>query len=203
MAKTGEDNIQLLFPTVVQVSQIPDHERLNATLRDAIGDIRASEQNSKPSSWACDLYTTIGNPQRLLQYPGLDEFRDIIQAKLLSYARTLAYDVERMPPRMHECWVNVYGAGQAQEIHLHRNSVISGIYYVQAPEHSGATLFYSPAADVMLEPRAVKGNNLNATVTGFPPVEGRMLLFRSSLRHSVLPGDFNGERITIAFNAVM
>ena len=55
----------------------------------------------------------------------------------------------------------------------------------------------------MLEPRAAEGNQLNAKVSGFPPVEGRMIIFRSSLKHSVMPGNFDGERITIAFNAVM
>ena len=99
--------------------------------------------------------------------------------------------------------MNVYNSKHSQEIHLHRNSMISGIYYVQAPPGSGPTLFYSPMSDVMLEPRARDSNALNAKVSGFAPVAGRILLFRSSLRHSVMPGQFEGERVTIAFNAVM
>ena len=133
----------------------------------------------------------------------MTEFLNIAQSNVLEFARALSLDVERQPPRIHECWINAYSSNQSQEIHLHRNSVISGIYFVQAPEGSGATLFYSPMADSMLEPRALEGSHLNAKVTGFPPVEGRMLLFRSHLRHSVMPGTFAGERLTIAFNAVM
>jgi hypothetical protein len=57
--------------------------------------------------------------------------------------------------------------------------------------------------EVMLDPPVTSGNNLNATVTGFAAVEGRMILFRSSVRHSVLPGRIGGERITLAFNALM
>lgn len=199
----GNDAIELLFPTVLQVSDIPDADSVNATLLAVIEDLRRHEPSSKPASWACDLYTTIGNPAALLQRPELGPFRRIMQDALERYARTMAYDVDGSPPQVRECWVNVYGARQSQEIHLHRNSVLSGIYYVQVPPGAGATLFYSPLADVMLEPRASEGNRLNAKVTGYEPVAGRMLVFRSSLRHSVLPGDFEGERITIAFNAVM
>lgn len=200
---SSEDNLQMLFPTVVQVSQIPDCNKMNQQLLEAVNDIRNSQANSKPDSWACDLYTTIGNPRTLLKHPCARLFCTLAEDKLLQYANSLGYDTQNNTPRMTECWLNIYTSGHSQEIHLHRNNMFSGIYYVRAPENSGATLFYSPLADVMLEPRSAKGNSLNAKVSGFPPVEGRMLIFRSSLRHSVMPANFTGERITIAFNAVM
>ena len=193
----------LLFPTVVQVTQIEDYEQLNADLEPEIETIRRTTPSSKPQSWACELYTTIGDPHSLLERPGMTAFRRAAEAQVRAYARTLNLDIERHPPRITECWFNVYQSTHSQEIHLHRNSVISGIYYVQAPPGSGATLFYSPQADVMLEPPSSAPNNLNAKVTGFPPIAGRMILFRSSVRHSVLPGTMDGERITIAFNAVL
>lgn len=196
-------NLQLLFPTVVQVSQIPNHEALNTGITRVVEEVRRNEPNRKPQSWACDLYTTIGSPKLLLNHPGLAEFSQIINTQIRAYAQALNYDIERYPPKVSECWVNIYGNQHSQEIHLHKNSLISGIYYVKAPPGSGATLFYSPQADEMISAPIKEGNNLNATVTGFPPVEGRMLLFRSSVRHSVLPGTMEGERVTLAFNATL
>lgn len=193
----------LLFPTVVQVSQVQDHEQVNADLLPQIEQVRRSQPNSKPQSWACEVYTTIGDPHSLLERPGTERFREVAERKVRAYALSLGMDVDRHPPRISECWLNVYQSRHSQEIHLHRNSVISGIYYVKAPPGSGATLFYSPQSDVMLEPPSTVANKLNAKVTGFPPVEGRMILFRSSVRHSVLPGNMDGERITIAFDAVL
>ena len=199
-----EDNLQLLFPTVVQVSQIPNHQEMNESLLRAISDIRKTEKNSKPDSWACDLFTTIGSPQALLHHPALNQFLNIAKAKILQYAEAYKYRSNTESPRITECWLNAYSSGHSQEIHLHRNSMFSGIYYVQVPPGSGPTLFYSPLSDVMLEPGIQEGNNFNAKVSGFPAVEGRMLIFRSSLRHSVLPSEIaSGERITVAFNAVM
>lgn len=200
-AKNNETH--LLFPTVIQVSEIDDYEHVNAELLPEIEAVRNSSPNSKPQSWACDLYTTIGDPRSFLERPGTHRFLGIAERQVRGYAESLNMDVDRHPPRISECWLNVYSSKHSQEIHLHRNSVISGIYYVRAPVGSGATLFYSPLSDVMLEPPATVPNKLNAKVTGFPPVEGRMILFRSSVRHSVLPGEMDGERITIAFNAVL
>ncbi len=200
-AKNSETH--LLFPTAIQVSEIDDYEHVNAELLPEIDTVRQSSPNSKPQSWACDVYTTIGDPQSLLERPGMHRFLSLADQQVKNFAKSLNMDVDRHPPRISECWLNVYSSKHSQEIHLHRNSVISGIYYVRAPAGSGATLFYSPLSDVMLEPPATVPNKLNAKVTGFPPVEGRMILFRSSVRHSVLPGEMTGERITIAFNAVL
>ncbi len=204
MSSQSEDNLQLLFPTAIQLSQLRNHERINENLINAVNEIRSTERNSKPQSWACDLFTTIGNPQTLLNHSATKEFLYIAKEKIVKYAESFNYHIPESSVRINECWLNIYETGHSQEIHIHKNSMFSGIYYVKAPEGSGATLFYSPSSDVMLEPLIKEGNNLNTKVTGYPPVEGRMMIFRSSLRHSVLPGTItNGERITIAFNAVV
>jgi uncharacterized protein (TIGR02466 family) len=200
---SDDADLHLLFPTVVRVSELDDHERINASLRAEIAAVRQTAPNSKPQSWACELYTTIGNPDLLLRRPAVAGFLRAAEQQAKAYARTLNLDIDRHPLSITECWLNVYGSGHSQEIHLHRNSVISGIYYVQAPPGSGATLFYSPLAEVMLEPPSTTSSKLNAKVTAFPPIEGRMILFRSAVRHSVLPSRIDGERITIAFNAIM
>ncbi len=195
--------LKLLFPSVVQIYDVPEHQSLDARMLDAVASVRAEIPNSKPRSWACDVYTTIGVPDAVLGHPTFDEFLTIAHENVVAFATALKLDVERQPPRIHECWINAYASDQSQEIHLHRNSVFSGIYYLQVPDGSGATLFYSPSADVMLEPPATEGDALNAKVTGFVPQAGRMLVFRSHLRHSVMPGCIEGERISIAFNAIM
>ncbi len=201
MSGENEDRLQLLFPTVVQTSRIAEASELNAELIETIKRTRRELPSSKPQSWACDLYTTIGNPDALFGLPGIGRLLDIGLSKMRRYGEAYAYP-PNLKPRITDCWVNVYKAGQSQEVHVHKNSLFSGIYYLQVPPGSGATLFYSPAGDIMLEPRPTQSNNINANVTGFPPEAGKMLIFRSATRHSVLPGEFEGERITISFNAV-
>lgn len=199
----ASDKLRMLFPTVVQVSDIEGAPALNQKLLDAIHAIRASEPSTKPDSWSCDLYTTIGSATLLLERDEFREFNEVAMRKVLRYAEAFKFDTARYRPKINECWVNVYSRTHAQEIHIHQNSVFSGIYYVKAPPGCAPTLFHSPMGDVMLEPPTTGKNPLNSTVAGFDAVEGRMLVFRSSLRHSVLPSTIDEERVTIAFNVTM
>ena len=56
---------------------------------------------------------------------------------------------------------------------------------------------------VMLEPPTVQNTPLNTGLSSFDAVEGRMLVFRSSVRHSVLPSMIDEDRVTISFNVTM
>ena len=199
----GKDEIRMLFPTVIQISQIADHEALNRGLLEVIDEVKRREPSSKPDSWSCDLFTTIGAASIFLTYQGVDVFRRIAIEKVMRYAEVLKMDTVNHPLKMNECWVNIYRKNHSQEIHLHQNSVFSGIYYVKAPAGAAATLFHSPMSDMMLEPPTTESNNLNSSIAGFTPVAGRMIIFRSSLRHNVLSSNIDEERITIAFNVTM
>ena len=92
-----EDNLQMLFPTVVQISQIANHDEIKQGLMAAVNKMRNSEPNSKPQSWACDLYTTIGSPQALLEYPGIEKFLNTAKEKLSKYAKSFEYDITPQP----------------------------------------------------------------------------------------------------------
>ncbi len=129
--------------------------------------------------------------------------RSVIEEEVGKYARELKYDIDNHPPRINECWVNVYGRGHSQEIHCHRNSVFSGIYYAKAPPGCGEVVFVSPLSDTMLEPPTTRATMANTFTFEVPPEAGRMVIFRSWLRHGVKPNEIDEDRISIAFNVTM
>ncbi|MDH3673198.1 MAG: TIGR02466 family protein [Gammaproteobacteria bacterium] len=200
---SDEDKLCMFFPTVIQVSQVENAEELNKRLLQAIYEIKATTPNSKPRGWCCEVYTTMCTPFGLLEREEFKEIRDVIEQKTLHYANALKYNVKKHKPKINECWVNVYSMTHSQEVHRHPNSVFSGIYYVKAPKGSAPTLFHSEVSDIMLEPPITENNLLNTHVTPLDAIEGRMIIFRSWLRHSVLPSTVTEDRVTIAFNATM
>ena len=149
---TSKRDLQLLFPTAIQVSEIDDYVTLNAQLMAAVDRIRAREPNTKPQSWSCDLFTTIGSPQTFLEEPGVERFARIALDNANEYALAHKMDIHNHPPKINECWINIYAHSHAQDVHLHQNSVMSGIYFVKAPPGSAPTLFHAPTSDVMLVP---------------------------------------------------
>ena len=199
----AQPEVHMLFPTVIQVTDVKEPAALNKKLMEALGEVRKTTKNSLPPSWSCTLYTTIASGINLLERDEFSGLKEIIFAGVTEFANTLRLDIGKHQPRLNECWVNIYGRNDSQEAHIHQNSVISGIYYVQAPKGCGEVLFHSPMSDVMLEPPTTEVLPINTTTVGFSPVAGRMILFRSVLRHSVRANPVDGERVSISFNVTM
>ncbi|MDA0998840.1 MAG: TIGR02466 family protein [Proteobacteria bacterium] len=195
--------LHAMFPAAVQITEIAGAEPLNVELVAEIDRIRASVPNSLPEAWSCNLYTTIRSGLNLFDRPSFVKLRGHIMTEVGAFAASYGFDSQKFPPRITECWVNVYGQGDSQEAHIHQNNVISGIYYVAAPPGCGELLFHSPHSDSMLEPPLREVNNINLPVRAMKPAAGTMVLFRSWLRHSVKPTVGQENRISIAFNLTM
>jgi uncharacterized protein (TIGR02466 family) len=195
--------VHKFFPVAVQTSEIGDAAKLNKSIIGEITKIRGTVPNSLPEAWSCNLYTTISSGINLLDQPAFASLQQHILTEAAAFAEVYGLDFASYPPRITECWVNVYGQGDSQEAHNHANSVISGIYYVAAPEGCGELLFHAPMSDTMLEPPTTGPNNVNTPLVALQPQAGEMVLFRSWLRHSVKPTRGKEERISIAFNLTM
>lgn len=192
--------IRLLFPTVVQESFIDDAAEVNRALLQAIDDIKAETPNGLPSSWSCTLYTTIESQNALHNLAPFRELAAYITGKANDFAKTLKVRLDDYPLEMRSMWVNVYGKGHSQEIHNHSNSVFSGVYYVKAPPGSPGLLIHGPMADTMVHMPVTEETLLNSTMGEISAEEGKLVMFRSWLKHSVKPSPIDEDRISIAVN---
>lgn len=197
---SNQRQLHQLFPVGVQISEIPGAAQLNRDLIADMEKVRKSVPNNRPDSWSCSVYTTISSGHDLFQYDSVKKLRDHIMSEGNAFADAYGLERRKFPLRLQDCWVNVYEKGDGQEVHNHANSVVSGIYYVAAPEGSGELMFHSPMADNMYEPPKSDLNPMNTPTTTLTPQAGMMILFRSWLRHSVMPSTGKGPRISIAFN---
>ena len=202
-SQDATSRLAFLFPTVVQVSDIPNAPDINRNLMQAINAVIATTPNNLPSSWACHLYTTIHSPLDLLARPDFGEVKRQIEIEASRFADHLRIDRGRGQLKIQDCWLNVYSTADSQEIHCHANSLVSGVYYVKAPPGSSPLTFHHPLADEMLKPSYVEMTDINCYGASFEAIEGRMILFRSSLRHSVKPSKISDQRVSIAFNLTL
>ena len=99
-------------------------------------------------------------------------------------------------------WININEYKDYNILHEHPNCMISGVFYVKAPENSGSIVFkndsdiryymnYNLTSDL---------NNYNASMWSFPALENTLYLFPSWLKHFVEPNLSNESRISISFN---
>jgi uncharacterized protein (TIGR02466 family) len=100
-----------------------------------------------------------------------------------------------------QSWVNIHDRGGFNFQHMHEGALLSGTFYLQVPEGSGALVFKDPRAGVLHS--YAKGGGVNAYKDiQLRPSAGLLVLFPHWLEHFVEPHDNDMPRICIPFNAV-
>ena len=98
-----------------------------------------------------------------------------------------------------QCWANRNPKGSRHHEHVHPNSIISGVMYFQINEKLPPIQFSKTNQDgIKLDP--IKYNNLTAESFMLPCKPGELILFPSSLKHSVPINHGDEDRISISFN---
>ena len=98
-----------------------------------------------------------------------------------------------------QCWANRNPKGSKHHEHVHPNSIISGVFYFrQDPKLPPIQFSKSIQHAMKLDPK--KYNNLNSETFLLPCTDGELILFPSSLKHSVPINQSNELRISMSFN---
>lgn len=105
--------------------------------------------------------------------------------------------------KFRQFWININGYKDSNLPHIHLQSVLSGVIYLQCNEKSGNIRFYHPSQtfpclwnNVLLK----EFNQYNSSIYERMPEPGDFLLFPSWLEHSVLPNLSMQDRISISFD---
>ena len=102
-------------------------------------------------------------------------------------------------------WFNINKKGNYNVEHDHPRCDLSGVLWIKTPPNCGRLIFessYNYLSNNHLDSlnEEYKYNTKNYTAFNFNPVEGRMLIFPSYLRHSVEVNESDEDRISVSFN---
>lgn len=98
-------------------------------------------------------------------------------------------------------WVNLHDTGGFNTLHAHPRAMLSGCFYLQAPQGSGPLVFRDPRPGVTLD--SFQGRGVNC-VEDFEvePRQGHLYVFPHWLEHRVEPNGAAEPRISIGINAI-
>ena len=101
-------------------------------------------------------------------------------------------------------WANVSPKYAYNTFHDHPNSLWSGVYYVQCPENCGRIKFPNTSSHWKLEPiyKEDESQSHQWYSVHYEPIEGRMILFPSTMGHEVEQNLSDVDRISISFNSI-
>lgn len=202
--------IATAFPTLIGRFQISNSEEINAGLLRML----LQRETTSPSN----DYANMGgwhSSGDLLEWPvpEIVPLRNWISEALNKMVQATGQLPEvagrSAPPKGSfriTAWGNISRRGNYHRMHNHPNSAWSGCYYVtglgtnsNAKNSMGGLLeLYDPRhfAEMVDVPGSPYGQRVLIR-----PVPGLMVLFPSWIYHFVHPTDFDGERVSIAFNA--
>lgn len=101
--------------------------------------------------------------------------------------------------RIVSSWINYSTKGMFQEYHMHADTDISGVFYINAVKDSGKIFFRNPSPTVLYHRLTFVTNEIDSEVS-YSPIGGRMLLWPGYLDHMVSKNKSDGERISVTFN---
>ena len=134
----------------------------------------------------------------LLDAPELSNLRQWIQEAVEEYFVKIYCPESEVNLRITQSWCNTTSKGKSHHEHTHPNSFVSGVFYIQTNADDRIQFFKSTYR--MLEVQTKDYNAWNSQTWWLPVEEGALLLFPSSLQHSVPPVEGEKDRISLSFN---
>lgn len=148
------------------------------------------------------IHLPINNNKRsdnhyLLDEPEFKDIKTFIQNSLDKLTQEVLTSKQRLIPT--QCWSFINPKGSHLHEHIHINSLYSGVMYFQINMHSAPIRFHKDIIHgVKLDSRVPNAYVNNIQELNFEV--GDLVLFPSSLRHSVAINQDEIDRICISFN---
>jgi len=143
---------------------------------------------------------TSSEDKYILNYKELLDLRQFIEKSLHEYFTATYCPKNDVYLKITQSWLNWTKPGQHHHKHAHPNSLISGVYYINARKDSDKIFFCRDAYQQIKIPPA-EWNQYNSESWWFPVESNDVLFFPSSLVHMVRSVEENETRISLAFNA--
>jgi uncharacterized protein (TIGR02466 family) len=135
----------------------------------------------------------------VLKHPKMKDIFDFVQSCVDQYFNTIFSPKNTLSLRITQSWFNYSKPGEWHHKHSHGNSIASGVFYINADKQSDKIHFYREGYR-QFEVPSENYNIYNSTSWWFPVETGKLMLFPSSLGHSVEPVQAEDTRISLAFN---
>jgi len=142
---------------------------------------------------------TSSEDKYLLKQKKLLNLRQFIEKSLHEYFMATYCPKNDAHLKITQSWLNWTKPKQYHHKHAHPNSLISGVYYINAHKDNDKIFFYRDGYQQIKFPPA-EWNAYNSESWWYPVGAGDLILFPSSLTHMVQPVEGEDTRISLAFN---
>lgn len=203
VGKPSQVKIHTFYVPTIDEFQIPDADRVNRQLIEDIRKLREDDDGvtrSNVSGWHSSRNLFERTEQGIMEI-----CRHFVEASAVPFERYFTREELKTRTAHAEGWVNINPPHAYNQVHTHDRFDLSGVYFVKVPERSlpesGCLQFLNPG--YRAGPYSALFKKMNPQSFTYTPIEGRMLVFPSTMPHWVLPNSDDEDRISIAFNITL
>ena len=184
-----QSTINSIFPTPIYTSKL-DRKLTNKEL-------------SFIDKTKLDIYKNEGNvtsnDNNILNNKAFKDLKEELNLRVQDYFNKIISTSNNVTPYITQSWLNYTETNQYHHKHVHPNSLISGVFYINChEEHDKIKFFNDNYKTIKLE---IKDWNMwNSESWWFSVKTGDIILFPSSLIHMVETKQGDNTRISLAFN---
>lgn len=145
-------------------------------------------------------FNTVSLNKKILDAEIMKSLRQEFHKEISQYINNVIAPKNYIEVYITQSWINYSKAGDSHFLHAHPNSLLSGVYYVNAVKEKDAIIFEKEYSTIRVDTENF--NPFNSTNWTIEVETGTLLIFPSSLPHKVAPlsDDYKGTRISISFN---
>jgi uncharacterized protein (TIGR02466 family) len=191
----SEQRVFALFSTPLYVNNVGAFPR---------PDLRSLEYASAAETGGVYNFKTSVD-KNVLHRAEFKAVHDLVMKEVDVYAHGLCGVAHNVHFYVTNSWINVHARGQAAGAHIHGNSLISGVLYLDVNETSGDLVFHRDIYSLIPFPPALdfdvdQFNIYNCKSWSYKPKVNDICLFPSTVMHSADANASDQERWCLAFN---
>jgi uncharacterized protein (TIGR02466 family) len=138
----------------------------------------------------------------VLKLPMFQELGAWIDARAKDFFNHIYQPSGEVELYITQSWINHSEVGEAHHVHAHPNSIVSGVFYIDAdPAVDKITFVKTITKDIDLIPKEY--NMFNSNTWYYTVAIGQLVIFPSNLKHTVEavePSPNRKTRISLSFN---
>ena len=151
-----------------------------------------------------DFFLSTGNTRTkdsyILENKEFLSIKKVLEKEVENYFETILKSAD-VKPYITQSWLNYTEVNQYHHAHYHANSLVSGVFYIDADKHNDQISFIKPNVfGRQLELNVTEYNDWNSQSWSLPTETGDLFLFPSTLDHTVDFKKGTNTRISLAFN---
>jgi len=134
----------------------------------------------------------------ILQDPTISDLKTFLETSVNEYFKNVYQPKYHVNLRITQSWVNYSASGQYHHKHSHSNSYISGVYYIQTNPNDRIYFYRDGWQQIKFSSEHF--NPYNSDSWWFEAIQGKLILFPSSLTHMVPTVQGDVVRVSLSFN---